>query len=877
MSESVHPLVSRDGRLTYSSEDPELGQIDTRLIQTAVIGGPDSDQPVILPEQPHNLDDFLRRFGRDDFWCGTLLGGCGEPLRAKRYVTKVCHFAHEPDPNRGECYRTTRSADGADHLFVKAHVTRWLAGQGYTVQGELRSHGHCHGDAVEFRLRRTKTHLRFELHPEGYLSWRKAADSLSAKEDRIEWVFGQDDALTRDMVARRGYVLLVRCETEDNDRRVLIGTVTDGKKTAWAPLEQCRMTGGGLVTPALEKLRAKGVIRDDVIDQDPLPGSLPLPGGQVVFAVDTESAPLPHSPFATADRYLVPGFVKPPGSRIVRAHLSLPATVPAPTEQYVYRLTGPVRLLVTDVVEGAGSLWAIRAEGLVPLNGLDAERTGLWRPSVALDERYAPAPRASEACERIPLAAPAPSRRKDPEIAPGRTAVALRKVLEEVAAKGATITWNELAARAGGGLLHTLPDSKRRELLAEVDKPWAPGRPLLSVLVATASGERIPYLGMMLRGLGADAPVSESALRQWAAAEAKKTHEAYGSGHARVPVAPLSGTVQSAAQKQTPPESDLRWAGQRRTEIREKLKQAAEIRAREKRGTTRAQRLSQVIQRGEGHLQKYEEVCRRRRDLRDWLVAGDQILDDLNRLIGRPITVTSAKTEQRTAVAEPKKARVPESKPDKKDPHLRKIRRLMGELGRIHKTGSTQEMQRLLDEVGSHRAQLAQPLSAADAKQVERWQRELETRRSSERSARTAAASRNTSPETRRTAQPPQEDRLPAERIDKLAVTVRGILQELARDDAAPLSWGELRRRTGGQMPPLYPDDRTALLVAVDRDTPADEPLLSTLVNTSDVSPHWLYRQVRLGLGRKPISNEGLDTHRAMEILRLRQIWRYRR
>ncbi|MFF4757888.1 hypothetical protein [Streptomyces sp. NPDC001292] len=57
-----------------------MPQIDTRLVQTAVIGGRDSDQPVILPEEPHNLDEFRRQFSTDRFWCGTLLGGCGEKL-----------------------------------------------------------------------------------------------------------------------------------------------------------------------------------------------------------------------------------------------------------------------------------------------------------------------------------------------------------------------------------------------------------------------------------------------------------------------------------------------------------------------------------------------------------------------------------------------------------------------------------------------------------------------------------------------------------------------------------------------------------------------------------------------------------------------------
>ncbi|MFF1570850.1 hypothetical protein ACFVY1_47320 [Streptomyces sp. NPDC058293] len=139
------------------------------------------------------------------------------------------------------------------------------------------------------------------------------------------------------------------------------------------------------------------------------------------------------------------------------------------------------------------------------------------------------------------------------------------------------------------------------------------------------------------------------------------------------------------------------------------------------------------------------------------------------------------------------------------------------------------------------------------------------------------AASRNTSAGTGHTAEPPQDDRLPAERIDKLARTVRDILEELARADGTPLSWGDLRLRAGGQLPFLHPDDQVALLVAADRGTPVDEPLLSTLVDNSVAAPRRLYLRVRLGLGRDPVPDAELEIHRAMEALRLRQIWRYRR
>ncbi|MGC9439651.1 hypothetical protein [Streptomyces sp. WG5] len=734
-----------------------MGQTDTRLIQTAVIGGRDSDQPVILPEQPHNLDEFIRQFGRDDFWCGTLLGGCGEPLRPKRYVTRVCHFAHEADPGRGECHRTIHSEDGADHLFIKAHVTRWLAGQGHAAQGELRSLGHCHGDAVDFRLHRTKTHLRFELHPEDYRSWRRAADSLGAKEGRIEWVFGRDDALARDMVARRGYALLVRCKTEDNDRRVFIGTLTAGKKTPWAPLDHCRMTESGLVTPALEELRAEAAVRDDGIGCEPFPGSVPLSGGQVVFAVDTEAVASSSSPLDVPGRRLIPGFVKPAGSRIVRACLSLPDTVPDPTDQYVYRLAGSVRLLVTDVVEGHSSSWAVRADALVKLNGLDAERTGLWRPSVALDEKHVPAPRASSTCERTPLPEPAPSGPKAPETTPGKPADALRKVLEDVAAKGATITWSELAGRLGRWV-YDLPNPQRQELLTEVDRPRVPDRPLLSVLIVTHLGRPLPYLGQVLSRLGAAEPASEVALQQWAVAETKKTHGAYGaygSRPARVSAARRSGEKKPAAREQDPSENALRQGRQRRAEMRAKLEEAVRTRARTR--GTRAQRLLEAIRQGEEYLRRYEEVSSHKRALRVWLGEGDPILDLLDRLIGRPITVPPARTERRTVSSEPKPVKGVEPKPvkavepkpvkavepkpvEKKDPNLRKIRRLLGEMDRTHGHRPTQDLLGLLDEIGKHRDQLARPLPAAETRLVERWQRRLEERRSAERSAQAAAA-----------------------------------------------------------------------------------------------------------------------------------------
>lgn len=428
-----------------------MPQGDTRLVQTAVIGGRGSDRPVILPEEPHNLDEFRRQYGADVFWCGTLLGGCGQKLMTKRYETKVCHFSHYPD-RRGTaepCHRAAKGVDSADHLFIKQHVKDWLTGQGHAAQAELRSLGAGPGDAVDFWLRATGRHLRFELRPEDYFRWRKAAESLGAREGHMEWVFGPDNAITRDMVARQGYALRVRCETSGNDRKVLIGTVTAGSsRVVWAPLDSCRMTPDGMATPTLDELRAVGKIRVGGMRNEPLPASLPLRGAELVFAVDVDAAAPVDSPLTAEGRRLYAGYVKPVGSRIIRTLLSLPEHVPPPVEDYVYRLSGAARLLITDPVGDAKTSWSLQADGISRLNGLDAERTGLWRPSVALDEVVAPTPPRLEA---RPQSTPGRGNQVGQPVR-GRHAAALRKELERVAALGTTTTWRELAGVLGAAM-----------------------------------------------------------------------------------------------------------------------------------------------------------------------------------------------------------------------------------------------------------------------------------------------------------------------------------------------------------------------------------------------------------------------------------------
>ncbi|MEU6391733.1 hypothetical protein [Streptomyces sp. NPDC046939] len=97
---------------------------DHRLVQTAVIGHEDSDHPVILPMDAHELDRWRSAHPAYSYWCGLQLGGCGGELSDRRYTTKVCHFAHHP--SAPVCHRAATGESSADHLFIKRGVQRLL-------------------------------------------------------------------------------------------------------------------------------------------------------------------------------------------------------------------------------------------------------------------------------------------------------------------------------------------------------------------------------------------------------------------------------------------------------------------------------------------------------------------------------------------------------------------------------------------------------------------------------------------------------------------------------------------------------------------------------------------------------------------------------
>ncbi|MFJ9854481.1 hypothetical protein [Streptomyces sp. NPDC101150] len=81
-------------------------------------------------------------------------------------------------------------------------------------------------------------------------------------------------------------------------------------------------------------------------------------------------------------------------------------------------------------------------------------------------------------------------------------------------------------------------------------------------------------------------------------------------------------------------------------------------------------------------------------------------------------------------------------------------------------------------------------------------------------------------------------------------------------------SWSRLRGQLGSALP-LHPADQLEVLLRVEKQTPADEPMLSALIAVNDSSPARLYQQLldRVGRGRSEPGWWQAEVHR------LHQLW----
>lgn len=220
-------------------------RIDRRRIQTAVLSGADSEEPLMLPMEAIELDAFRRCYAGDTFWCGTLLGGCGGQLTTKLYTNRVCHFAHHADPDGlpHACGRHSRGVNSADHLYVKSAAAAWLGGRGEQANFEYaRPNGAPLGSVLDVRWQHgaLRVHLDQAVAPE----W----------DNGMEPVLGTMVRVDRDELIRRWYVHRIRLDSEGTARRVRIGTEAFARPTEWFTLDDCEMTERGLSTPAVERI-----------------------------------------------------------------------------------------------------------------------------------------------------------------------------------------------------------------------------------------------------------------------------------------------------------------------------------------------------------------------------------------------------------------------------------------------------------------------------------------------------------------------------------------------------------------------------------------------------------------------------------------------
>ncbi|MFJ2416785.1 hypothetical protein [Streptomyces brevispora] len=232
---------------------------DHRFVQTAVVGSRDSDLAIILPMGGEVLRQWRLAHPTYEYWCGTLLGGCGNQLSDRLCWDKVCHFAHPP---HAVCHRDANGEDSADLLFLKSAVEAWMAGRrGHGTVALYRPGRASAADALDVDVRRgtQRWRLRFQFGRLGRDEWRAVDRKLSGGgRMRVDWVFGKEqDRIPPELLTRDRYVFRIRFETRGAERCPYIGTEQAGRAAEWVPFEDATLDDEGLRTPTLAGARTE--------------------------------------------------------------------------------------------------------------------------------------------------------------------------------------------------------------------------------------------------------------------------------------------------------------------------------------------------------------------------------------------------------------------------------------------------------------------------------------------------------------------------------------------------------------------------------------------------------------------------------------------
>ncbi|MER5696103.1 hypothetical protein ACWDBO_29915 [Streptomyces mirabilis] len=152
---------------------------------------------------------------------------------------------------------------------------------------------------------------------------------------------------------------------------------------------------------------------------------------------------------------------------------------------------------------------------------------------------------------------------------------------------------------------------------------------------------------------------------------------------------------------------------------------------------------------------------------------------------------------------------------------------------------SAAEERRLIKQLTAAASAAGTSLSGSERRKANAWieRQPPPTRKDSSRAQKKPAA------------RPPRSHReLEPEALESAASAVRGALKKAARAQSTT-SWGQLERQLGSALPRMTLADRVQVLTLVDRATPVDQALLSSLVAAGDPEMTASYREVTAALG----------------------------
>ncbi|MFJ7290532.1 competence protein CoiA family protein [Streptomyces collinus] len=469
-------------------------EYDTRKVQTAVLGGAGSGRPVFLPYDHTDFDRFMRGRGRDDFYCGTLLGGCGKILTVRRSEVKKCHFAHRPPIH---CRRTAVGEDSADHLYIGQALQHWLKQQGQRrVIVDYIDLGSGPGGAVEVRFDSGRSVIRVQMDRMPLRGWQTARLQSSTKQKRIHWTYGPGSGLAHNEVAEHGHAVRFECRTVGHTREVYVGTQLTDHTIDWVPLAEARLSEDGVVTPRLAPTTGN---HDTTLA--PALVAFPLLPGTIAF---TGTVQVSRS---NDDTHFYDADVQPRGFALTRARISLPrrATQPVPHRLHVIDGVAHLYPLLNDD-EGLPR-WLIEADECSPLAETADPRWPDLHPAIPV-----PQPR--------PVTAPSPVENEQPLdegfLDEHSVVDTFRTKLTQIARSRGIINWEKLVTHAGFTSGDFTPADRVR-LLVTVDHPRADQKPVLSSLVklyGDQPGTPPPFFADVLAGLGWKSGLSDVRVRE---------------------------------------------------------------------------------------------------------------------------------------------------------------------------------------------------------------------------------------------------------------------------------------------------------------------------------------------------------------------------